>query len=120
MDMVAMLLDAIAAAGLTRQQAEATLAVQCFDADALAAMSRAMRRRGLELPLVWLLECEDGLPALYAVQRLQELSRVVAVACAASCSGRLLNLACNHKSAQTSPYRTLPAAVPCGIVKVLA
>lgn len=78
-DMVDMLLEAIKAAGVSAADAAELLVVQCFDYQALERFSKAMARQGLDIPLVWLINCNSPRPNATQLQQLSALASRTAI-----------------------------------------
>jgi hypothetical protein len=78
-NMTEIYLDAMVAAGITPVQAHTGLVVQCFSLPALEEFAAAQRQRSFDIPLVWLVPCEAGLPGEDDVRRLQKLASHTAV-----------------------------------------
>ena len=60
-------------AGVT-QEAARDLVVQCFDLDTLQQFSRLMRQAQYDIPLVLLVDCNQGLPSESTMKKLKSLS----------------------------------------------
>ena len=77
-----MFLDAVQQAGIAPELANAGLVLQCFSLPALEEFAAVQRARGFDIPLVWLVACESGLPGEDELQRLQSLATYTGVGCA--------------------------------------
>ena len=75
-------LDAVEAAGVSAEIANAGLVVQCFDLEALKTFAAVQAQRGFDIPLVWLVSCAQGLPNTDLLVTLSKLATYTAVACA--------------------------------------
>jgi hypothetical protein len=84
MNMSEMLMDDIEAAGISVEEANGGLVIQCFSLTALAEFSGVMRERGYDIPLVWLVDCKQGLPDESELKNLSKLASRVGVGCAAA------------------------------------
>jgi hypothetical protein len=81
--MTEMFLDEVRNAGISVDQANAGLVVQCFSLDTLEEFAAVQRVRGYDIPLVWLVACESGLPNVMHLTRLRSLATHTAVGYAA-------------------------------------
>lgn len=82
MNMSMLFLDALESTGVSVEQANAGVVVQCFDLDALKEFASVQANRGYDMPLVWLVSCDMGLPSSEDLTALSELATLTAVACA--------------------------------------
>lgn len=83
LDMPQIFLEDLKNSGISMEEANAGVVLQCFDLDALEAFSKLQKAAGYDLPLVWLVECAHGLPSDAELRRLQGLATYTAVGCAA-------------------------------------
>ena len=81
-NMTEVYLDAVVKAGISMLLAHDKLVVQCFSLPALEDFAAAQAARGFDIPLVWLVECEAGLPEQRDLERLARLATYTAVGCA--------------------------------------
>lgn len=82
MNMPELFLDALARSPISKAQAEASVVLQCFSYTGLQSFSAVQKRRGYDLPLVWLVGCEDGLPSTAQLRALSRLATHVGIGCA--------------------------------------
>lgn len=81
MNLTEMFLDSLESADISPELANAAIVLQCFSLDAIVEFAAVQRQRGYDIPLVWLVECEHGLPGEDELQRLQGLATYVGVGC---------------------------------------
>jgi hypothetical protein len=81
MNMTDLFLDALKRSSISVLDADAGLVVQCFDLDELTEFSKAQKALGYDLPLVWLVPCEEGLPQADRLRTLKGLATHTAVGC---------------------------------------
>jgi hypothetical protein len=81
MNMTDLFLELLKGSRITKHAANAGLVVQCFDLDELVEFSKVQRALGYDVPLVWLVACEDGFPQPDKLRILKGLASHTAVGC---------------------------------------
>lgn len=75
-----LLMQEIQQAGVTAAEAR-NLVVQCFDLEALEKFSAYMKEAQYDIPLLLLVECEQGLPNKDTMLKLKALASEAGIGC---------------------------------------